>query len=257
SPTDTMGFIPGLGYVLANQLCGVDVSAKAVRYGYDWYAAQIIVARDSDLQTVADLAGLKWAYPDPGSTSGYMYPLYMLQDAGVEPGETLEAGSHDAVVRAIYNGEADFGTTFFSPPIVDGVPIEWEPGDDPDVPADLVESCAPNDDGSKLMCGNFEIRDARRNLRAEAPDVAQKVRILATTDKIPNDTISFGPEFPADVREQIVQAIFDFATNDPEGFGTAMAPYSWTGVNPAVDEDYDPIRLAVEAAGFTMEDLGE
>jgi phosphonate transport system substrate-binding protein len=34
SPADTMGFIPGLGYVLANQVCGVEVAAKAVRFGY-------------------------------------------------------------------------------------------------------------------------------------------------------------------------------------------------------------------------------
>ena len=41
SPKDTIGFIPGLGYVLANQLCGVDVAFKAVRFGSDVYYAQI------------------------------------------------------------------------------------------------------------------------------------------------------------------------------------------------------------------------
>jgi phosphate/phosphite/phosphonate ABC transporter binding protein len=257
SPGDTMGFIPGLGYILANQLCGVDVSAKAVRFGYDVYWAEILVQRDSDIQSLEDLNGLKWAYPDPGSTSGYLYPLVMFQEAGIEPGETLEAGGHTGVVRAIYNGEADFGTVFFSPPRVDGAAIDWEPGDDPDVPADLLESCALTDDGGTIMCGNFEPRDARRNLREEAPDVYQKVRVLTTTVSIPNDTISFGPDFPADLRETIMQAIFDFAANDPDGFATAMNPYSWTGVNPTTDEEYDPIRLGVEAAGFTLEDLGE
>ncbi len=41
SPTNSMGFIPGLGYVLANQLCGVDVAYKAVRFGSDVYWAQL------------------------------------------------------------------------------------------------------------------------------------------------------------------------------------------------------------------------
>src|SRR5688500_1948462 len=59
SPTDSMGFIPGLGYVLANQLCGVDVEFKAVRFGWDVYWAQILVQRDSDIDSVEDLAGLK------------------------------------------------------------------------------------------------------------------------------------------------------------------------------------------------------
>ncbi|NTW03452.1 MAG: hypothetical protein HGA19_19620, partial [Oscillochloris sp.] len=46
SPTDTMAFIPAFGYVLANDLCGVDVAFKAVRYGYPVYWAKYIVATD-------------------------------------------------------------------------------------------------------------------------------------------------------------------------------------------------------------------
>ena len=34
SPDDTMGFLPPQPYVFANELCGVDVSSKAVRRGY-------------------------------------------------------------------------------------------------------------------------------------------------------------------------------------------------------------------------------
>jgi phosphonate transport system substrate-binding protein len=34
SPADTMAFIPAFGYVLANDLCGVDVAFKAVRRGW-------------------------------------------------------------------------------------------------------------------------------------------------------------------------------------------------------------------------------
>lgn len=257
SPTNTMGFIPGLGYVLANQLCGVEVAGKAVRFGYDWYAAMIVVQRDSDIQTLEDLNGKKWAYPDAASTSGYLYPIYLFDANGIIPGETVEAGSHDAAVKAVYNGEADFGTAFYSPPRVDGTAIDWEPGQDPDVPPDLLDSCATTEDEVTVLCGNFEPRDARRNLRRELPDVMQKVRILETTPKITNDTISFGPDFPADVREQIVNALFEFAENDPDGFETAMAPYDWTDINTATDSEYDDIRLAIDASGFNLEDLGE
>ena len=45
SPTDTMGFIPGLGYVFANQLCGVDVAFKAVRFGWPVYWARASACR--------------------------------------------------------------------------------------------------------------------------------------------------------------------------------------------------------------------
>ncbi len=264
SPDDTMAFIPGLGYALANQLCGVTVGAKAVRFGLDWYAAQIIVKRDAPYTSVADLNGLKWAYPDGASTSGYLYPQYMFQQAGITVGEVVEAGSHDAVVRAVYSGEVDFGTTFWSPGNVFaedgsktslGVTLGIDSLLEPDVPEELVPECAVTEDGKMLLCGTFEVRDARRNIRSEAPDVAQMVRILAVTPAIPNDTLSFGPDFPADVKEAILTALFDFATNDPEGFAAAFLSYSWTNVLPATDAEYDPIRGALQASGFSMESL--
>ncbi|MBI4730959.1 MAG: PhnD/SsuA/transferrin family substrate-binding protein [Chloroflexi bacterium] len=259
SPDDTMAFIPGLGYALASQLCGVTVGAKAVRFGLDWYAAQVIVKRDSPYQTLADLNGLTWATPDLASTSGYLYPQYMYQQAGITIGETVEAGSHDAVVRAVYNGEVDFGTTFWSPANVDGVSLGVTLGADsllqPDIPEELVPECLVTEDGKKILCGNYEVRDARRNIRAEAPDVVQQVRILAVTPAIPNDTLSFGPGFPADVKDAILAALFDFATNDPEGFAAAFQSYSWTSVLPATDAEYDPIRFAIQASGFSLENL--
>src|SRR3989304_4104476 len=42
SPDNTMGFIPGLGYVLASNRCGVDVSFKAVRFGFPVYWTQVL-----------------------------------------------------------------------------------------------------------------------------------------------------------------------------------------------------------------------
>jgi phosphonate transport system substrate-binding protein len=258
SPTDTIGFIPGLGYVLANQLCGVDVSHKAVRFGWDVYWAMIIVPRDSEIQSLADLNGKKWAYPDAGSTSGYLAILPLLQEAGVTAGETLEAGGHTGVIRAIYNGEADFGSAFFSPPLKPEGEPAWAIGDDPEVPADLIPECAPNDDGSRLFCGGWRVLDARAGLREEAPDVVQSVRILAISPEIPNDTLSFGPEFPADLRAQIEEALVAFAQT--EAWNTSIGSqdfYGWTGINPATDEEYDVVRQMIELAGLTLEDLGQ
>ncbi len=255
SPSDTMVFVPGLGYVLGNNLCGIKVGGKAVRFGLDWYAAMIVVARDSEYQTLADLNGKKWAYPDATSTSGYLYPQYMFQSEGMTPGEVVEAGSHDAAVRAVYNGEVDFATAFWSPANVDGTSLGLDGLDQIDVPDDLIASCANTAEDKTVLCGNFEPRDARRNLRKEVPDVMQKVRVLAITPAIANDTVSFGPEFDEALMEQIMQALFDFAANDAEGFAAAFDPYSWTGINPTTDSEYDDIRNAVTASGITLEAL--
>lgn len=267
SPSDTMGFIPGLGYVLANQLCGVDVAFKAIRFGFPVYWTQILVQRDSEIDSIEDLAGLKWGYPDAGSTSGYMVPLVLFQDAGIEVGETVETGGHPQAAKAVYNNEVDFATTYYSVPLTpDGTPAwtyeDWLAGKVTpemwDVPAEVIESCAPTAEGDKLMCSDWRVLDARAAIRTEAPDVVQKVRILTLSPAIPNDTLSFGPDFPEDLRAQIEEALIAFSQTDTwdESIGSQDF-YGWTGLEPATDEEYDFVRKMVEAVGLTLEDLGK
>ena len=100
--------------------------------------------------------------------------------------------------------------------------------------------------------------DARPNIRTEAPDVIQKVRILTVSQSMPNDTMSFGPDFPADVRALIEAALVEFSTTDAwnESIGSNDF-YGWTGLAPTNDAEYDFVRNGVVAAGLTMEDLGE
>lgn len=255
SPTDTMAFIPAFGYVLANDLCGVDVAMRAVRRGWGVYWTMFVVARDSDIQSIEDLEGRTWAYPDAGSTSGYLVPQVVLNEAGVTPGETLEAGGHPQAVRAVYTGEADFATAFYSPWAAPEGAEAWDRGDDPEVPVD-VSSCALSDDGGALLCEGYRVLDARANIREEFPDVVEKVRILQLSPDIPNDTMSFSPEFPADLRAQIEEAIIAFA--ETESWANSIGSedfYGWSGVEPATDADYDFVRLMVAESGTTLESL--
>jgi phosphonate transport system substrate-binding protein len=253
APDRTMGFIPGLGYVLASNLCGVDVAFKAVRFGYDVYWAQFLVQRESGYDSLDDLAGLSWAYPDPGSTSGYMVPLLTMNEAGVEAGATVEAGGHPQAALAVYRGDADFATTFYSPPLLpEG---EWAEGDPPDIPDELLAECAvtPED---QLWCGEYRVLDARASARAEAPDIVQQVKILAITQGIPNDTLSFGPDFPADIRTQIEDALTAFAETPEweESIGNQDF-YGWTGISPAEDAEYDGLRQIVDLVGIDLDSL--
>lgn len=258
SPTDSIGFIPGLGYVLANELCGVDVSFKAVRFGSDVYYAEFLVPRDSDIQELSDLEGKKWGYGDVSSTSGYMVPLVMLQEAGITPSEEIQTGGHPQSVNAVYNGSVDFATTFYTAPLKPEGEPAWKEGDPTDIPDEMIDQCKPNEDGSRLMCGDWRVLDARANIRTEAPDVIQKVRILAISPAIPNDTLSFSPEFPADLRTQIEEALVEFSKTDAwnESIGSQDF-YGWTGLNPATDAEYDFVRKMVEATGLTLEGLGQ
>jgi phosphonate transport system substrate-binding protein len=52
STEDTIGFIPAMGYALANSLCGVEPGLASVRYGWNVYWTQFIVQRDSAYETL-------------------------------------------------------------------------------------------------------------------------------------------------------------------------------------------------------------
>jgi phosphonate transport system substrate-binding protein len=100
------------------------------------------------------------------------------------------------------------------------------------------------------------VLDARASARAEAPDIVQQVRILSITQGIPNDTLSFGPEFPADVRTQIEDALTAFAETPEweESIGNQDF-YGWTGISPASDAEYDGLRQIVELVGIDLDSL--
>ena len=266
SPDDTMAFIPALGYALANDLCGVDVAFKAVRFGFPVYWAQFLVARDSEFQTLEDLEGASWGYGTLTSTSGYLFPQIDLQNAGVTVGEATETGGHNQSALAVYSGSADFGTTFYSVPLTpEGEPAwtydDWVNGDVTpdmfDVPDEVVDACAPNDDDSRIVCDGWTILDARGNIRTEAPDVIQEVRILTLSAPIPNDTLSFAPEFPADLRAEIEAALLAFAET-PEWFDSIGHPDLYEKIaDETVCTDLEPLIEHLAAVEHPALGLGE
>ena len=109
----------------------------------------------------------------------------------------------------MYDGEADFGTTFFSPYSVPDGFDPWKEGDPPDIPDDFIDDCAPTLDG--LFCGGYRVNDARATVVEDAPDIIQQVRILEISPTIPNDGVSFGAAVPADVRLAIETALTGMA----------------------------------------------
>ncbi len=262
SPDDTIGFIPAQGYVLANSRCGVTVGAAAVRFGLSWYAAQLVVPMDSPAESAADLDGATWCIPDFGSTSGYLYPSALFAELGVTPGEIVETGGHSNSMLAVYNGECDFATAYFSPPLLPNYERKWAYGvDDPEIWRAAGESPVRNDAGRTFVGGDpadggYRVLDARSSVSDTAPDIFDTTRILALTDQIPNDTVSFGPEFPLNTANQIVAALVEFTASDACAESICSDEfYNWTGLEGVTDSFYDPVRTAMDLLGITEDDI--
>lgn len=96
--------------------------------------------------------------------------------------------------------------------------------------------------------------DARSAVEKDVPDVKEKVVVLATTSDIPNDSVSFAKDFPADVRQKIVQALLDIAKTE-EGKAALQTVYNIEDLQPADDSFYDAFRADLSKAGINIEDL--
>jgi len=64
---------------------------------------------------ISAVAGEEVAFVSESSTSGYLFPALELVNAGIDPQTDISpifAGSHDAAVTAVYNGDAKYGLSF-------------------------------------------------------------------------------------------------------------------------------------------------
>lgn len=79
----------------------------------DHYNSLIIARKDSNLKKLEDLKGKNFAFTDRGSTSGYVYPNLMLNEAGIEPKKYFKTVSmlkkHYRVYDSVANGSIDAG----------------------------------------------------------------------------------------------------------------------------------------------------
>lgn len=86
--------------------------------GSTGYYAALFVRADSPFKTLQDLKGRSVAYPDPNSTSGYLFPRAFLRKRGIDPdrffGRSGFAGGHNQTVVAVLHRQYDAGITWTS-----------------------------------------------------------------------------------------------------------------------------------------------
>ncbi|MGH2542335.1 MAG: phosphate/phosphite/phosphonate ABC transporter substrate-binding protein [Ardenticatenaceae bacterium] len=96
--------------------------------------------------------------------------------------------------------------------------------------------------------------DARTAIAEEFPDVNEKVVVVAESPEIPNDTVSFAPDVPEEIREQIVTALQDIAGTE-EGAAALDQVYEIEGFEEVDDSFYDEFRTVLDASGIDVAEL--
>jgi phosphonate transport system substrate-binding protein len=115
-PEAHMASLATFAYIVAADRGVADAALVAVRYGSPTYNGQIIANAETDIASISDLPGKTFARPDPLSTSGWIIPMITMRAAGIDPQQDLrqivDAGSHNSVVAAVYNGDVDAGASY-------------------------------------------------------------------------------------------------------------------------------------------------
>lgn len=189
------------------------------------YCAQIVVRADSGIERLEDLAGRSFAFTDPSSSAGFLLPLRLLRERGIQLGNTVFAHKHDSVISMVYQGQVDAGATYYSPPRrIEG------PEGVREIP-----------------------RDARSRVLSQYPDVMERVRILAFTDHVVNEPWVLRSDLHPDpararaIRDAVVVALLEF-TATPEGVAIIDKLYNVRAVTAIEDAQY-----AAQVAGFVDE----
>ncbi len=204
-----IAWFPTYAYYLANKKYGAYVTFQTVRSGLSEYKGQFVARADSDIESIEDIAGKIIAYSDASSTSGYIFPSALLAYEKIEPSKKMFLGGHDTVIRAVLQGKADVGCTYWSP-AVDGVP-----------------------------------QDARKKLLTEEPNIFEKVKIIGYTDWIPNDNCTFRKELPQEVAEKMIAAIEEFK-NTPQGKKAFKDLYDIDDLKRVDDSAYAGIKKKLD-----------
>lgn len=108
-----IAYLGPFSYVLAHQIAGVDAFAVAVtkKTGRSAYQSMVIARKDKGLQSLDHLQGRTFAFVDPSSASGHLFPKAGLMAAGFDTdkgfGRVIFSGSHDASIMAVANNKVD------------------------------------------------------------------------------------------------------------------------------------------------------
>ncbi|PYZ92758.1 hypothetical protein CR194_13985 [Salipaludibacillus keqinensis] len=207
-------------YTLAHERAGAEAFAMGINDLEDAaYNSIIITLEDSGIETLEDLEGKDFAWVDPTSASGHLFPkAHLINELGITNDEVDEmfgnvvfAGGHDSAFISVLNGDVDAA----------GV-------------ADFI-------------IGNLE------DTHGDHPEY-DNIKIVSTTGDIPRGPDAYLADLPESLKEELQQAFADMAEQEElqEFLEAANFQAGWIEVD---DSDFDIMRETAEALGMSPEEL--
>ena len=207
-----MAFVHSVGYVYASREAGCQILAKATRRGAATYTARIFVRRASGIRSLPELRGKRMAFVDPTSTSGYIYPMVLLIRAGLVKNRDPKSFFREA----IYAGAHDAALLALLNGAVDAASV-------------------------------FD--EAPQRLLADKSR-ASELLVVAESPPIPTDGVCVRQGLEAGLVDRLTRALLSL--NRPEHRGTLLKLYNIDGLVSARDQDYDPVREAVDLLSLPL-----
>lgn len=212
---DVAFFAPG-AYVLAEQKANALVILKAQRKGKSFFYSAIITHRDSGIKRLQDLKGKTFAFVDPASTSGGVYPKVMLMNVGLNPQRdftrVIYAGGHDAAVLAVLNKKVDASATF-----------------------------ANDTKGEDTAWTQFLTK----------PEERAKIVALAYSRPIPSDNIAIRRDLDPALAAKVKRVFMDMGRT-PAGRRQLWDLYRIDAFVESTPADFDPVREAFAKVGLPI-----
>ncbi len=151
------------------------VPLVANQRGRNHYLSALITTRDRKVTDLGSLRGLDVAWVDPFSASGFAIPRIQFSMLGIDPRTAFRKqrfyGSHQAVVRAVASGTADFGATYAA----------------------------------------LDARERCRGPWSVMPGLAQSIRVVGTIGPVPPDVIVAASHVERSYRARIRRALLSMA----------------------------------------------
>ncbi|MEB3221180.1 MAG: phosphate/phosphite/phosphonate ABC transporter substrate-binding protein [Candidatus Sericytochromatia bacterium] len=182
---------------------------RPVRFKRSSYRGLLLVRAESRFKTLKDLSGARVGFVSERSTSGYLLPALMLERAGLDL-------------------KRDFAD------------VRFYKGRHPDVAVAVT---------SGEVDAGAVYDDARIDAFGQDAKMRAETRVLAATERIPNDPIVVHKRLPASVRAAIQQFFEGLSARPADEVARLVGPLDeqvqgWVRTTSA---DYDPVRAWASA----------